>query len=117
MDDFALVLNAGSSSLKFCVFRRPDQTWRLESRGQIEGIGTNARLTAKDDSGKSLVDSSLGADVRDGDAAIEKLAQWLRNMYGGSRVVGVGHRVVHGGTLFAKPTILTRDIARKLQDL
>ena len=38
MEDFALVLNAGSSSLKFCVYRRPaDDAWRLEARGQIKG--------------------------------------------------------------------------------
>ena len=38
MDDYALVLNAGSSSLKFCVYRQPrDEAWRLETRGQIEG--------------------------------------------------------------------------------
>ena len=40
MNDYALVLNAGSSSLKFCVFERPEgEDWHLESRGQIEGIG------------------------------------------------------------------------------
>ena len=38
MDDYALVLNAGSSSLKFCVYRRPDsEKWRLEAGGQIRG--------------------------------------------------------------------------------
>ena len=41
MDDYALVFNAGSSSLKFCVYRRPAASpWRLDSRGQIDGIGT-----------------------------------------------------------------------------
>ena len=41
MNDYAVVLNAGSSSLKFCVFCRPEaDAWRLEARGQIEGIGT-----------------------------------------------------------------------------
>ncbi len=49
MDDYALVLNAGSSSLKFCVYRRPDgAAWALEARGQIEGIGTAPKFTAKD---------------------------------------------------------------------
>ena len=52
MDDYALVLNAGSSSLKFCVYRRPDAgAWALEARGQIEGIGTAPRFTAKDGAG------------------------------------------------------------------
>ena len=40
MDDYAVVLNAGSSSLKFCVYRRPGQElWRLEVRGQVDAIG------------------------------------------------------------------------------
>ncbi len=53
MDDFALVLNAGSSSLKFCVFQRPaGEAWRLEARGQIEGIGTSPRLSVKDANGE-----------------------------------------------------------------
>ncbi len=50
MDDYALALNAGSSSLKFCVYRKPTgDRWRLEARGQIEGIGTSPRLSAKND--------------------------------------------------------------------
>ena len=46
MDDYALVFNAGSSSLKFCVFsERPGRNdWEAHARGQIEGIGTSPRL-------------------------------------------------------------------------
>ena len=63
MDDYALVLNAGSSSLKFCVYRRPDtENWRLESRGQIEGIGTSPRLSAKD--AKAESSSTRSSDDR-----------------------------------------------------
>jgi acetate kinase len=55
MDDYALVLNAGSSSLKFCVFQRPrEESWRLAARGQIEGIGTSPRLSVKDADGEKL---------------------------------------------------------------
>ena len=108
MDDYALVLNAGSSSLKFCVYARPqDGAWRLEARGQIEGIGTSPRLSAKDGAGERLADEKLDASVRDGRAALESLAGWLRARYGGARVLGVGHRVVHGGAGFAGPTVVT----------
>src|SRR5262245_40069114 len=101
MDDYALVLNAGSSSLKFCVFARtggPGDIWHLESRGQVEGIGTSPRLSVKDEIGGSLVNQEVAAG--DGSEAIGALAAWLRSMYGGSRVLGVGHRVVHGGSRF-----------------
>jgi len=66
MDDYTVVVNAGSSSLKFCIYRRPAAgEWRLESRGQIEGIGTKPRLTAIDRDGRSLADEHLEG-VRDG---------------------------------------------------
>ncbi len=57
MNDYALVLNAGSSSLKFCVFERPEaEDWHLESRGQIEGIGTSPRIVVRNGEEKTLVD-------------------------------------------------------------
>ena len=118
MDDYALVLNAGSSSLKFCVFERPTKgTWRLEALGQIEGIGTSPRLTVKDAEGAPLADEKLDASVRNGGDAIDVLARWLRSRYAGSRVLGVGHRVVHGGARFAGPTILNKEILAQLREL
>ncbi len=119
MDDYALVLNAGSSSLKFCVFQRPQgEGWRLEARGQIEGLGTSPRLSARDDGGKSLADEKLDAGtVRDGRDAVAVLARWLRSKYGGARVLGVGHRVVHGGARFTGPTVLSREVLAELHEL
>ncbi len=117
-DDYALVLNAGSSSLKFCVFsRRPASSWQLEERGQIEGIGSSPRLSAKDASGVKLVDSKLDSSVRDGRAALDTLASWLRSRHGGGRVLGVGHRVVHGGAKYTKPVIVTPSVLADLHDL
>ena len=119
MDDYALVLNAGSSSLKFCVFVRPSgASWKLAARGQIEGIGTSPRLSVKDSEGQRFADQELDASVvRDGRNAVEALAAWLRSTYGGSRVLGVGHRVVHGGARFAGPTFLTREVLAELREL
>jgi len=118
MDDYALVLNAGSSSLKFCVFQRPDgETWRLEARGQIEGIGTSPRLSVKDADGAKLADDQLAPSVANGRDAIDALAGWLKSKYGGSRVLGVGHRVVHGGSRFTGPTILNQEIMAQLHEL
>jgi acetate kinase len=116
MDDYALVLNAGSSSLKFCVFRQPmDQDWRLESRGQVEAIGTAPRISAKDAGGQCIVDQKLGPDVKDCRGALDALAQWLRSRYGGAHVVGVGHRVVHGGAKHAAPTLITPQVFAELE--
>ena len=118
MDDYALVLNAGSSSLKFCVFQRPDrERWRLAARGQIEGIGTAPRLSVKGADGEKLVDEKLSDSIRTGQDAIEALAVWLRSKYAGARVLGVGHRVVHGGPRFNGPTIVTDEVLAELHKL
>jgi len=117
MRDYALVLNAGSSSLKFCVFRRPEkQHWEIASRGQIEGIATAPRLSAKDADGKVLADNPLDSGVRDGRAALEALATWLRSTYGNAKLLGIGHRVVHGGDCFTTPVVVTRQILEQLKE-
>jgi acetate kinase len=113
-----LVLNAGSSSLKFCVYRIADaETWRLEARGQIEGIGTAPRLTAKDGEGAKLDDQRLEATVRDASSALDHLAAWLRARFQGTRVLGVGHRVVHGGAQHAAPVLVTPQVLKDLREL
>ena len=118
MDDYALVLNAGSSSLKFCVYRRPEAgAWGLESRGQVDGIGTTPRFSAKDAAGTVLASETLDAAIRDVPAALDGLAAWLRGRYGGARVLGVGHRVVHGGAAYAKPVVVTPQVIEDLRDL
>src|SRR5262245_38100657 len=99
MDDYALVLNAGSSRLKFSVYHRADAaTWHLQLRGQIDGIGSSPRLTASENDVR-LADEKM-PDGLDGRGALEALARWLRSRYGGARVLGVGHRVVHGGAWY-----------------
>ena len=116
MDDYALVLNAGSSSLKFCVFERPpNESWHLEARGQIEGIGTLPRLSVKDEKGESLAKQDVA--VHDANEALDALAAWLRSKYDRSRLLGVGHRVVHGGAQFTGPTILNAEVLRELYRL
>jgi acetate kinase len=118
MDDYALVLNAGSSSVKFCVYRRPvSEHWRLEARGQIEGIGTSPKLSVKDARNEILAENRLENWVNDGRAALDALASWLRSKYRGARVVGVGHRVVHGGTRYAQPVVVTRQVLAELYEL
>ncbi|MFL6334525.1 MAG: acetate/propionate family kinase [Pyrinomonadaceae bacterium] len=118
MDDYALVLNAGSSSLKFCVYQRPaGEGWRLPARGQIEGIGTAPRLCVKDGEGRCVTEERVDTWVRDGRDAVDVLAVWLRSNYGGARVLGVGHRVVHGGIWFTTPTVIDRHILAHLYEL
>jgi len=114
MDGYALVLNAGSSSLKFSVFDAA-AGWRAWARGQIEGIGTSPRLSVKDASGASLAQQELA--LRDGREAVEVCAAWLKSALGPAKVLGVGHRVVHGGPRFAGPVLLSQPILAELHQL
>jgi len=113
--DHLLVLNAGSSSLKFRVFTRPrKEALDLEARGQIEGIGTKPQLTVKDAHGKTLAEQELDASLKHGAPVLEAVAAWLRSRFGGGKVLGVGHRVVHGGPTYTAPVQVD---ARCLSDL
>ena len=118
MHAHALVINAGSSSLKFCVFQETaPQAWRLDARGQIEGIGTSPRFAAKDESGTKVDDRALDSSVRNAAGALDHLAAWLRDRYAGARIVGVGHRVVHGGAAYKAPTLVTPAVISDLKQL
>ncbi len=118
MNDYTLVLNAGSSSLKFCIYQRStDEVWRLAARGQIEGIGTAPRFVVKDESGATIADQALGPAVGGPRDALDALASWLRGHFQRPNVLGVGHRVVHGGARYATPTVVTSDVLDHLHQL
>jgi acetate kinase len=117
-DGLVLVLNAGSSSLKFCVYRTSDtDAWRLEARGHIEGIGTTPRFSAEDGAGATLDARQLDASVSGAPAALEALASWLRGRFEGGDLLGVGHRVVHGGAAYGAPVLVTPKVIEDLRKL
>src|SRR5881409_3630298 len=106
--DSVLVLNAGSSSLKFSLFRT-DGGDRLDLvvRGEVEGLGAQPRLAVRDGTGATLVERDLPADdAREPKDAIGLVREWLRERHDGERIAAVGHRVVHGGAIFSRPTLV-----------
>ena len=118
MNDYTVVINAGSSSLKFSVYRRAESdSWTLEARGQVEGIGTSPKFSAKDGADKPIGDVALDPTIRDARAALGFVANWLRDRYHGAHVCGVGHRVVHGGAQYSGPTIVTPEVLENLRAL
>jgi len=118
MNDYVLILNAGSSSLKFCVFRPPsNDNLEMVVRGQIEGIGGAATLSVKDADGNDLVSKKAYSEIGDALGALDVLAAWLRSQFTNARIVGVGHRVVHGGTRYFLPTIITNEVMNDLRQL
>jgi acetate kinase len=74
-------------------------------------------MSVKGGTGATLIDEALPASIRDGRHAIDALAVWLQSKYGGARILGVGHRVVHGGAAFAGPTTLNSGVLAQLQEL
>ncbi|MGO4685036.1 acetate/propionate family kinase [Hyphomicrobium sp. 2TAF46] len=116
MAETILVVNAGSSSIKFQLFAigQGDQLDR-RLKGQIEGIGTRPRLSARDANGASAVDESWSPDeVGELSDALDRLVVFLRN-YVGRLPVAISHRVVHGGPDFVEPTTVTARIIDRLQ--
>jgi acetate kinase len=119
MTDTILVLNSGSSSIKFQLFAVSVHE-RLERRmkGLIEGIGRCARFTARGVSGESLADETWpAADVGTVPAALAKLVAFLREQIGGHLPRAIGHRVVHGGPTYTSPIIVTGAVLDQLQQL
>jgi acetate kinase len=112
--DSILVINAGSSSLKFQVFGLGDGGLERRIRGQIDGIGVRPRLRAADGGGASLVDRSYQpADVPDLPAATSETRDWLRSLEG-LDLRAIGHRVVHGGPDFDRPVLIDAAVLDRL---
>src|SRR4051794_12898848 len=101
MNDAIFVLNAGSSSLKFAIYRLDRTSLHLAAKGQIENIGTpRPHFKVKDQSGRVLAEMSLAISATDfgHEQAFSHLAEWSRDHFGKAlSPVAVGHRVVHGG--------------------
>jgi acetate kinase len=107
MSDALLVLNAGSSSLKFSAFDEAEAS-RLIVRGQIEALATHPRFVARAADGAILAEKEWPAGVPlTHDDAIDHLFGWARDSaFGAHRIAAVGHRVVHGGTRFSAPVVV-----------
>src|SRR5207302_4189300 len=107
MADALLVLNAGSSSLKFSVFQIGDPP-DLLLRGQLDGIMGRPRFVARDSAGASVGEHEwAGGTPLDHQGAIEFLFHWGQGALREHRIAAVGHRVVHGGSKFTTPVLVT----------
>jgi acetate kinase len=117
LSDAILVLNAGSSSLKFSVFADEDPPRRVLS-GQLEGLLTHPRFVARDASGVVGENEWPDGTALGHDGAIEFVLDWGRKeALAAYHVVGVGHRVVHGGARFASPALVDEATLAELDAL
>ena len=115
-----LVVNAGSSSVKFSVFSL-DAHGRLEAgpEGAVDGIGTHPHFTVHAGSGgAALADRDLPAERASGhQGAMDEIRAWLGEHTGGQELVAVGHRVVHGGQRYAAPVLIDAEVLAGLEAL
>jgi acetate kinase len=116
MSDAIAVLNAGSSSIKFSLFVLRGEALEPDLRGQIEGIYTAPHFVARNRDGEVLAEQSWSGDTRLGHAgALDYLVACLRERLGSDRLIGVGHRVVHGGIEFTQPVRLNPAVLEGLE--
>ena len=116
MADAIAVLNAGSSSFKFSLFVEHGSDIALVARGQAESLYTSPRFVAKDGAGGVLDEKSWGDGVELGHAgALDHLVAFLRQRLAEHRLVGVGHRAVHGGPEYAAPVRVDASVLGALE--
>ncbi|MFZ4287573.1 acetate/propionate family kinase [Variovorax sp. HJSM1_2] len=118
MANLILVLNAGSSSIKFSLFDADGTGLDLFLRGQFEGIYTSPHFTVKDAHGTTVEQKDWPqGDALGHDGAIAYLVDFLQAHRGGHKLVAAGHRVVHGGIAFSQAVRVNAGLVAELQKL
>jgi acetate kinase len=120
MNNYLLVINAGSSSIKFAVYQRDGASNQLvaDATGQIEGIGNQPKLSLKDSHAADLVGHSLAVDeVHDHASAISIIFSWSKDYLTDGSLLAVGHRVVHGGQYYSAPVLIDANVLKDLEAL
>jgi acetate kinase len=118
MPDAILVINAGSSSIKFSVFVAAAGKLEPSFHGQVEGLFTRPRFIARTNEGATIGEKSWGEGVKLGHGgAIEHLRVFLRENRGELRLAGIGHRVAHGGLKYSQPVRMDGGVLAELERL
>ncbi|MBA5776240.1 acetate/propionate family kinase [Stappia sp. F7233] len=109
-----LVINSGSSSIKFKVYLGEEPLLG----GQVEGLGTTPRLAARSANGEALAERALSpGEGGSHEAALGVVIGFLSQRYGDLDIAAVGHRVVHGGIDYAEPILVTETVLAALSKL
>jgi acetate kinase len=116
MSETILVLNAGSSSIKFALYDAAAGQTPLH-HGQVEKIGLAPHLLIKGADGTIVTDRTWPAEALDHAAATREILAASARLGGGRPIVAVGHRVVHGGVAHAAPVRITTPILAALEAL
>jgi acetate kinase len=113
-----LVLNAGSSSIKFSLYHAGEslREGRFLYHGEFEGLGHKVHFEAQDVAGALVVDRLIEGPATH-QRALSVLLEWLNQQSNAMDLVAAGHRVVHGGRKFFAPVVVTTKIIQDLKEL
>jgi acetate kinase len=118
MSDAILVLNAGSSSIKFALFEvAQDCEPALLCKGMLDEHDAEPRLVVKDTAGEVLYEKHRHAADSDSEALMLDTLSWVDTYLAADDLLAVGHRVVHGGQEFSAPVQIDERILKALNDL
>jgi acetate kinase len=112
-----LVVNAGSSSLKFGLYgAAPGNGDQLACSGAASGLGHEARLQVSDAAGRRLIDEPLPA-AADHETALARLLPWIEQRFPQLPLAAAGHRVVHGGVRYSAPVRIDAEVLAEIRRL
>lgn len=119
MQKAILVLNAGSSSLKFAIYTIASHLQCIHY-GEFAALKEQALFIVKNSRGEFLEQIQLNSEnfkINPYAAALEYLLTWIQTKQNSYTISAVGHRIVHGGDIFVKPTIVTADVIKQLKSI
>ncbi len=120
MSGVILVLNAGSSSLKFSVFGTEESRLPLLYGGEVDGIGVEPHFVVSDAEGRVVAEThpapSASRPLGHHDLLVSVL-EWFDGHADGLSMTAAGHRDVHGGAHFAAPVLVSEQVLQALQAL
>jgi acetate kinase len=117
MSEAIAVLNAGSSSIKFSLFVARDRDLELELHGQVEGIYTRPHFICNRQDGTTTEESWTEGTSLGHNGTLDYLIPFLRAELEHDHLIGVGHRIVHGGPHFKEPVRVNAEVAKGIEDL
>lgn len=119
MENYLLVINAGSSSVKFSVYKTGIKDgFETSIYGQVDGIGHSPMFKVSRTNGEALVDRVLGNAETDAyQGCLNVIFSWLLQFVGDEKLLAAGHRVVHGGSKYAKPALVDEELLDDLEHL
>lgn len=118
MNKFLVVINAGSSSIKFTIYRLGSSSQLIiDASGNIDGIDNQANFTVKNAQGGILVDCVLSVREAEHKAIIDIIHSWLLQYIANGELLAVGHRIVHGGVHYSAPVLIDEKVLTDLEAL